>query len=143
MVNHYAREVQIDITSRHQRVSLRTRVFAHDRLERLSRFNSWVSRIQLVLGEEHHEFLAEAIVHVDSRDPIVVSEVSGVLPDGGSVPVGTEVADGTKAVGDGSGTSSFEHATRATATSIDNNASLKTPVLTQKSHRVGGHRLAR
>jgi ribosomal subunit interface protein len=77
MVNHYAREVQIDITSRHQRVSLRTRVFAHDRLERLSRFNSWVSRIQLVLGEEHHEFLAEAIVHVDSRDPIVVSEVSG------------------------------------------------------------------
>lgn len=76
MVKHYAREVQIDITSRHQRVSERTRVFAHDRLERLSRFNHWVSRIQLVLDEEHHEFLAEAIVHIDSRVLIVVSEVS-------------------------------------------------------------------
>jgi len=77
MVKHYAREVQIDITSRHQRVSKRTRGFAHDRLERLSRFNHCVSRIQLVLDEDHHEFLAEAIVHVDSRALIVAFEVSG------------------------------------------------------------------
>jgi ribosomal subunit interface protein len=57
-------------------VSENTRVFAHNRVERLIRFNHWVSRIQLVLDEEHHEFLAEAIVHVDARDPIVVSAVA-------------------------------------------------------------------
>ena len=77
MVYQHGREVQIEVTSRHQHVSDKTRAFAIERAERLIRFNHRISRIQIILDEEHGAFLAEIIVHVDSRGPIFVKETSG------------------------------------------------------------------
>lgn len=76
MVYQHDREVQIEVTSRHQHVSEKTRAFALERAERLTRFNDRISRIQIILDEEHDAFLAEIIVHIASREPIVVHETS-------------------------------------------------------------------
>lgn len=76
MVYPHDREVQIEVTSRHQHVSDKTRAFAFERADRLTRFNHWISRIQIILDEEHEEFVAEILVYLDSREPIFVKETS-------------------------------------------------------------------
>ncbi len=76
MVNQRDREVQIEVTSRHQHVSEKTRTFALERADRLTRFNDRISRIEIILDEEHDAFLAEIIVHVDSREPMFGKETA-------------------------------------------------------------------
>ena len=79
MVSNRDREVQIDVISRHQHVSERTRAFATERAEKLTRYNDRVSRVQVILEEEHHEFSAEMVVHVAGGCTLVSRESS---PDG-------------------------------------------------------------
>ena len=64
-------DVLIEVTSRHQNISDKTRDIATERVSRLTRFNDRISRIQLLLEEEHGEFQAELIVHVESGVTLV------------------------------------------------------------------------
>jgi ribosomal subunit interface protein len=68
------REVQIDVTSRHQQVSEKTRAFAIERAQKLTRYNDRISRIQVLLDEEHNQFTAEVIVHVEAGATLVSRE---------------------------------------------------------------------
>ena len=68
------REVQIEVTSRHQHVSDKTRTFATERALKLTRYNDRVSRIQVLLDERHEDFITEIIVHVDSGTTLVAKE---------------------------------------------------------------------
>jgi len=67
----------------------------------------------------------------------VVPEASGVLPSGVSVPVGTEVADTTKAVGDESGTTSLEHATSNNIPIVTKTGSRKRAILITRQEGIG------
>ncbi len=76
MVSKRDKEVQIEVTSRHQPVSDKTRAFASERALKLTRFNDRISRIQIILAEEHSEFIAEVIVHVDTGTTLVGKEAA-------------------------------------------------------------------
>jgi len=76
MTHHFDREVHVDVTSRHRPVAGEIRAFALERAERLVRFNHSVSRIHVVLDEEHGACVAEILVYVDFREPVFVKEVS-------------------------------------------------------------------
>ena len=65
------RDVSIEVVSRHQNVSDKTRAFATEKAQRLSRYNDRIARVQVHLDEEHSEFLTEIIVHVDSGSTLV------------------------------------------------------------------------
>jgi ribosomal subunit interface protein len=55
-------------------VSERTRAFAVERAEKLTRYHRRISRIQVILDEQHQEFSAEMIVHVDTGATLVCRE---------------------------------------------------------------------
>lgn len=76
MVNKRDREVLIEVVSRHQHISDQTRDFATEKVGKLTRFHSRVSRIQVVLDERHDEFVTEIIVHVDSGATIIGKETA-------------------------------------------------------------------
>ena len=76
MVTHRDREVHIEVTARHQHVSDKTRTFAIERAEKLTRFNDRVDRIQVVFDEGHDAFSAEIIVHVGHGGTMVCKEDS-------------------------------------------------------------------
>ena len=65
------RDVPIEVVSRHQHVSEKTRAFALEKAQRLSRYNDRIARVQVLLDEEHAEFLTEIIVHVESGATLV------------------------------------------------------------------------
>ena len=74
MVIRRDQEVQIEVTSRHQHVSEKTRTFAMERARKLTRYNDRVSHIQVLLDERHEDFITEMIVHVDSGSTLVAKE---------------------------------------------------------------------
>lgn len=74
MVSKQARQVLIEVTSRHQPISERTRAFANERAEKLSRYNDRLSRVQVIMDEAHEEFEVELVAHVDSGKTIVCKE---------------------------------------------------------------------
>jgi ribosomal subunit interface protein len=74
MVSKHERDIHIEVISRHHQVSERTRSFALERAQKLARFNDRLSRIQVILEEEHAEFLVEMIAHVDTGATIVGKE---------------------------------------------------------------------
>jgi ribosomal subunit interface protein len=76
MANNRDRDVSIEVVSRHQHVSEKTRDFATEKAGRLTRFNSRISRIQVLLDERHEDFISEFIVHVDSGATIVSKEAA-------------------------------------------------------------------
>ena len=65
------REVPIAVVSRHQHVSEKTRAFAMEKVQRLSRYNDRIASVHVLLDEEHDEFLTEIIVHIDSGSTLV------------------------------------------------------------------------
>ena len=65
------RDVSIEVVSRHQRVSEKTRAFAMEKAQRLSRYNDRIASVQVLLDEEHSEFLTEIVVCVDSGSTLV------------------------------------------------------------------------
>ena len=69
-------EVPIEVTSRHQHVSDKTRAFVVERAQKLLRYNDRIAHIQAVLDEEHDRFLVEMIVKVDSGATMVAKEES-------------------------------------------------------------------
>ena len=69
-------EVQIDVTSRHQNISDKTREFAVDRARKLVRYNDRITSIQVVLDEAHDEFVAEMIVKADWGSTLVAKQTA-------------------------------------------------------------------
>jgi ribosomal subunit interface protein len=68
------REILIEVTSRHQNVSERTRSYVTEKAGKLTRFHNRLSRIQVVLDEAHDDFLVEMIAHVDRGATLVAKE---------------------------------------------------------------------
>ena len=67
-------EVQIEVTSRHQTVSDKTREFAVDRAMKLTRYNDRITSIQVILDEAHDEFVVEMIVKADWGSTLVAKQ---------------------------------------------------------------------
>lgn len=70
------REVPIEITSRHDQVSDRMREYAEQKVAKLARFHTRISRIQVVAYDSHSAPEVELIVHVDSGPTMVAKEHS-------------------------------------------------------------------
>ncbi len=77
MSTNQSREVPIEVTSRHQNVSDRTRSYITEKASKLSRFHNRLSRIQVVLDEAHDEFIVELIVHIERGSTMVAKEAAG------------------------------------------------------------------
>ena len=74
MVNNREREVSIEVVSRHQNVSDKTRDFATEKAQRLTKFHSRISRIQVMLDERHDDFVTEIVAHVEAGATVVAKE---------------------------------------------------------------------
>ena len=68
------RDVTIEVTSRHESVSERMKSYATEKAEKLFRFHTRISRVQIVLDGVHDQPLVEIIVHVDSGRTFVARE---------------------------------------------------------------------
>ena len=67
-------DITIEVTSRHEPVSDRMRNYAMEKAQRLLRFHSRISRIQIVVDDAHNTPDVEMIVHVDSGATLVARE---------------------------------------------------------------------
>jgi ribosomal subunit interface protein len=76
MVTNPNPDVSIDVTSRHQHVSEKTRAYAADKASKLLRFHNRISRIEIVMDRHKDDREVEIIVHVDSGHTFVARETA-------------------------------------------------------------------
>ena len=69
-MNHNG-DVAIDISSRHGQVSDRMREYAQKKAEKLIRYNTQTSRIEVVVDGPHESPEIEMVVHIDHHDHVV------------------------------------------------------------------------
>ena len=70
------REFPVEITCRHDQISEQMREYAARKVEKLSRFHTRISRIQVVANDPNAAPEVELIVHVDSGATMVAKERS-------------------------------------------------------------------
>ncbi len=65
------REIPVEFTGRHEKLSERMREHAVDKLSRLARYNDRIARIEIVADHAHDAPDVEILVHFDSGAPMV------------------------------------------------------------------------
>lgn len=68
------RQIQVDVTSRHGHISSRMEAYAKGKAERLAKFSSRVSRIEIVVDGPHDAPEVEMIAHVDNAPHVVAKD---------------------------------------------------------------------